>query len=1159
MIQKPPLIKLRNLKELQCSQKLKAEAVEEPLKTPVKRKKPALRKATTSVTKKKVTLATVECNTPNAGLAVPPPQPPTTGKRTKSTAKEPPPNQLRINAFFKTCEKTYKIEPPKEEPTPFRKAATEVKKIESQKKSTTNGKARTKLTGRKRLFVEEDEVDNVEPPKSKKSPGKEKVQKMQCKTNDECIDLISESEDEQEKQQEIVADVEPKKELISPINGNKTVKQEIQFNSNSNSTMNNEEASATTRVSGDANSNPTTSSSSRPKVFDSGTSGAAKYLLTTPPRSTSSNSSAKTPSTSKRKQPKPCPPYKVIEGTNFAVDAFQFGYIEGVDFYFLTHFHADHYIGLTKKFAKPLYMSSITARLVRTFIPIDEQYIHELNLNEPVVVNDIEITALDANHCPGAIMLLFKNKKTQKCILHTGDFRAWHGMEEEPAFWNNTIDTIYLDTTYLSQKYAFCTQYESIDRAKLVIQDFQTKHSDKKILYVCGSYVIGKEKFWSSLAEQFGLRVWTEENRSKALEAIGDEQFNSVLVKHPKEADMHVITMGKLSYLNLVDYFSMYEEQYDILLAIRPSGWEKDSRPQYRGKINIVGIEYSEHSSYEEMKRFVRFLKPKNVISTVPVGRDLMIAGKVPEKWYQYEKLQTSTNYQPRIDQFLGRGTPQRKALLLRKAKTNCDDLEHFVSPLKKPSEINNNTKSNGDDGGGEVIELISESASAYEFDPPLTLNKIKKENVVINGNIKQEKVTPKKVSEKNTKCASTNEIDAPITLNKNKKENCGVNGNIKKEKVTPKKVLKKKVNSPRIVVEKKNSTKKIEDKQTSEVLLSENLKDGESCSLFVTNSSDFFESPAPKTRCSRRIVSNSSSEEIRVSQKRRPAASRKQKTLQTIEENATGEEEVVSKQDTKSEKPTETKENDDYLFEGPSTSKEAARRNPLLKSNTTSASSHEGDAVSNKKPYQITKQPCEKSNRNDVIPASQTTLDLENTPRPLRDKFKYLSLPDMIPASQTSRDLEMTPRPLRNKAAWRQLNEIIPASQTTADLASTPRPIRNKRKNANTKSTEADTTNSASPPKRISTSSTDTSTGGKQHDVGYNFNATPPQNSVFNESQVLTQLPNNEEEILDIYNTSQLISKVVKTLADHQPDKSIDHIPPELLSDPDAADDWLD
>lgn len=92
-----------------------------------------------------------------------------------------------------------------------------------------------------------------------------------------------------------------------------------------------------------------------------------------------------------------CPDYKVVERTTFAVDAFRFGDIAGVTAYFLTHFHADHYIGLKRSFNRPLYVSVVTARLVQAFIPVDPQYVHTMELNRSYAIDGLEVVALDAN------------------------------------------------------------------------------------------------------------------------------------------------------------------------------------------------------------------------------------------------------------------------------------------------------------------------------------------------------------------------------------------------------------------------------------------------------------------------------------------------------------------------------------------------------------------------------------------------------------------------------------------------------------------------------------------------------------------------------------------------------------------------------------------
>ena len=45
-----------------------------------------------------------------------------------------------------------------------------------------------------------------------------------------------------------------------------------------------------------------------------------------------------------------------------------------------------------------------------------------LQLNDPIVVEGVKVTFLDANHCPGSAMILFE-APGRRPVLHTGDCR----------------------------------------------------------------------------------------------------------------------------------------------------------------------------------------------------------------------------------------------------------------------------------------------------------------------------------------------------------------------------------------------------------------------------------------------------------------------------------------------------------------------------------------------------------------------------------------------------------------------------------------------------------------------------------------------------------------------------------------------------------------
>lgn len=322
---------------------------------------------------------------------------------------------------------------------------------------------------------------------------------------------------------------------------------------------------------------------------------------------------------------KQCPFYKKIPGTGFTVDAFQYGEIEGCTAYFLTHFHSDHYCGLTKNFVFPLYCNKITGNLVKSKLRVKEQYINVLPMDTECIVNGIKVLLLDANHCPGATMILFY-LPSGTAILHTGDFRADPSMERYPALIGQKIHTLYLDTTYCSPEYTFPSQQEVIQFA--VNTAFEMVTLNPRTLVVCGTYSIGKEKVFLAIAEVLGSKASMSRDKYKTLQCLESAAVNSLITMNWDGTLLHILPMMQINFKGLQDHLNKFSENFDQVLAFKPTGWTysdsclsvMDIKPQTRGNITIYGIPYSEHSSYLEMKRFVQWLKPQKIIPTVNVG-----------------------------------------------------------------------------------------------------------------------------------------------------------------------------------------------------------------------------------------------------------------------------------------------------------------------------------------------------------------------------------------------------------------------------------------------------------------------------------------------------------------------------------------------------------
>ncbi|KAI3938887.1 hypothetical protein MKW92_012510 [Papaver armeniacum] len=316
------------------------------------------------------------------------------------------------------------------------------------------------------------------------------------------------------------------------------------------------------------------------------------------------------------------PSWCSVPGTPFRVDAFR--YLRGdCTHWFLTHFHMDHYQGLTKSFCHgKIYCSSITARLVNMKIGVPWDRLEVLPLNQKINIGGVDVTCLDANHCPGSVIILFQ-PSNGKAVLHTGDFRFSEEMTNISVLKSCPISTLILDTTYCKPEYDFPKQEAVI---QFVIDAIQAETFNPKTLFLIGSYTIGKERLFLEVARCLRRKVYVGAAKLRILECLGlskeDMQWFTV---NEHESQIHVVPMWTIASFKRMKYISnQYSNRYNLIVAFSPTGWtfgkgkKKSTGRRFKQGTTIrYEVPYSEHSSFTELREFVKFISPQHIIPSV--------------------------------------------------------------------------------------------------------------------------------------------------------------------------------------------------------------------------------------------------------------------------------------------------------------------------------------------------------------------------------------------------------------------------------------------------------------------------------------------------------------------------------------------------------------
>ncbi|KAJ0274159.1 hypothetical protein COL940_009489 [Colletotrichum noveboracense] len=139
----------------------------------------------------------------------------------------------------------------------------------------------------------------------------------------------------------------------------------------------------------------------------------------------------------------------------------------------------------------------------------------------------IQVTLLDANHCPGSVMFLIED--THHAVLYTGDIRSepWfvNAVARNPAVVEytcgiKTLDKIYLDTSFI-QNVPFQTKANGI--AELLRK--VALYPDDTIFHI-QAWTYGYEQVWIALSKALRSRIHVDDYKMRVFSSLTGKASN---------------------------------------------------------------------------------------------------------------------------------------------------------------------------------------------------------------------------------------------------------------------------------------------------------------------------------------------------------------------------------------------------------------------------------------------------------------------------------------------------------------------------------------------------------------------------------------------------------------------------------------------------------
>jgi DNA cross-link repair 1A protein len=329
-------------------------------------------------------------------------------------------------------------------------------------------------------------------------------------------------------------------------------------------------------------------------------------------------------------------------------------------FTLLTHAHADHLLGLSTESYPPVYCTASTAALasLRTGAPASRFKHISFKVPTKVYADDsprehvATVTALSANHCFGAAMFVVDGSFGR--VLHTGDFRYGGCISRDIRPYIGTVDQLLLDCTYCHPSFDFPSQVLVLQQIVTAVTAAWQRGAGDDIFI--GGDTLGKEELYVAIAKECETRVLVDRARYQTIAAADSELASKYFLTLPAiPPRSHLLSIPNSyhgSKTGLKNISAMiHVVPWWTLSPKLLSAWEAKTGRRAKAIIPTacpsrllsdtvrLHVPYSAHSSFSELREFVRYLRPSRLGPTPETSQYTAKDGlcRDPSMWFEAE------------------------------------------------------------------------------------------------------------------------------------------------------------------------------------------------------------------------------------------------------------------------------------------------------------------------------------------------------------------------------------------------------------------------------------------------------------------------------------------------------------------------------------------